>query len=310
MANLQFNVDTTPMAESVDSTRGHINGVTVAVTAMQAAVIAAERSSSKKICENVDNGFYMLVRSQISQKAVAAYSEMTSKQITLFQLAKALDGVKRQMEGDYHMITRRYTKLFQSLNKALETRVKELDRPAMQLAEIKKNVVFDKLKDDSSMLFNISTETVPVAQTALSGKLKQKTRDTMLTLADSIDENTSYSKKVESILVNDSANNSGDSDLRYLSAVFFATDSFLNTGDQIENIYTVDVWQNTAPVVSEINRLHNELSWASVGKDEKDTIRREFLALCEKEAKEERLSKEIVRLFDESSWEVCTNELQ
>jgi len=309
MANFQFDVDTRPMAQSIDSAQGHIKGVTVAVTAMQAAVIASERASSKTICENVDTGFFMLVKSQISQKAVIAYSEMTSRQMTLLQLARALDGVKRQMEGDYHMITKRYAKLFQALNKALETRVRELDRPAMRLAEVKKNIVFDKLKDDSSMLFSISTETVPVAQTALSGKLKQKTRDTMLTLADSIEENSSYSKKVDSILVSDDAHNSGDSDFRYLPAIFLATDSLLNSVDHIENIYTVDVWQNTAPVISEINRLHNELPWAPVDTDEKNTIRREFLTLCEKEAQEERLSKEIVRLFDESSWEVCANEL-
>jgi len=151
---------------------------------------------------------------------------------------------------------------------------------------------------------------MPVAQTALSGKLKQKTRDTMLTLTDSIDETFSYSKKVESILVSDSTDNPGSSDFRYLPAIFSATESLLDSSDHIENIYTVNVWKNTAPVISEISRIHNELPWASVDKDEKDTIRREFLTLCEKEAEDERLSKEIVRLFDESSWEVCTNELQ
>jgi hypothetical protein len=224
---------------------------------MQAAVIAVERASSKKICDNVDNGFYMLVKSQISQKAVAAYSEMASKQMTLFQLVKALDGVKRQMDGDYSMITRRYSKLFLSLNRALETRVRELDRPAMQLAEIKKNVVFDKLKDDSSMLFSISGEVLPLAQTALSGKLKQKTRDAMQTMSDSIDENYSYSQKVESILVKDT-NVQDDSDTHYLPAIFFATDSLLTSGGSIENVYTADTWQNATPAVSEINRINND----------------------------------------------------
>ena len=306
MADLQFDIDTTPMAQTVDTARGHLNGVTVAVTAMEAAVIAAERASSKTICENVDNGFYMLVKSQISQKAVAAYTEMTSKQITMLQLAKALENVKRQMEGDFNMIIRRYTKLFQSLNKALDIRIKELDRPAMHLAEIKKTVIFDKLKDDSSMLFSISSEALPFAQTALAGKLKQKTQETLLTLSDSVNENSSYSEKVDSILIKNENDNSGDSDFRYLPAIFSATDSLLNPGDNIENIYTAqtDVWQNTAPVVSEINRVHDDLPWAPLDKEEKDTIRREFLGLCEKEISDERLSEEIKRLFDESSWEV------
>jgi hypothetical protein len=309
MADLHFTVDTTPMAHSVDSAKGHIKGVTVAVTAMETAVIAAEKKASQTICENVDNGFYMLVKSQISQKAVAAYTEMTSKQIILLQLAKALDGVKRQMEGDFNMITKRYAKLFNSLNKALETRVKELDRPAMQLAEIKKKIVFDKLKDDGSTLFSISAETLPIAQMALSGKLKQKTRDTMTTLAESLFENRSYSEKVDSILIKNEdrsrsdSGTGGDSDYHYLPAIFFATDSLLKSGDAIENIYTADAWQDTAPVVSEIGRINSGLRWSEIELKEKNAIRKEFLALCEKEGEEQRMVNEIIRLFDEAAWE-------
>jgi hypothetical protein len=304
MADLQFTVDTTPMAHSVDTAKGHLNAVTVAVTTMEAAVIATERKASQKICDNVDNGFYMLVKSQISQKAVAAYTEMTSKNVILLQLVKALEGVKRQMEADFNMISRRYAKLFGSLNKALETRIKELDRPAMRLAEIRKRIVFDKLKDDSSMVFSVSGEALPLAQTAMSGKLKQKTKDAMLTLSGSIDESRSYSEKVNSILLKD-GDFAGDSDERFLPAIFFVSDSLLNPNDNVEGVYTAqsDVWLNTAPIVSEVNRVHENLSWTPTDSEEKNLVRREFMALCEKEAREERLSKEMVRLFDESSWE-------
>jgi len=320
MASFQFNVDTTPMADSVDSSRGHLNGVTVAVTAMQAAIIAAERDASKTICKNVDEGFYMMVKSQISQKSVAAYTEMNSKQITLMQLAKALENIKRQMENDYNLIARRYAKLFQSLNKALETRVKELDRPAMQLAEIRKNIVFDKLSNDCSLLFSVSSETLPLVQTALSGKLKQKTRETLHTLSESVFENRSYGEKVESILVKsescassgaleDASSNMG---IRYIPSVFCVTESLLNPEDHIENVYTpqTDVWRNTTPIVSEVNRIQGNLRWSPSDSEERALIRKEFLALSEKEMNDERVSKEIIRLFDESAWEDCTNELQ
>jgi hypothetical protein len=305
MANLHFEVDTMPMARSVDSARGHLNGVTAAVTAMEAAVIATERQSAQTICENVDNGFYVLVKSQISQKAVAAYTEMTSRQIVLLQLVKALDGVKRQMEADYNMISRRYAKLFQSLNKALETRVRELDRPAMKLAEIRQNIVFDKLKDNSSMLFSVSNEALPAAQTALGGKMKQKTRETLLALSASINESRSYNEKVEGILSKNENGVSDDSGLYYLPAIFFETDSLLNSSDHIETVYTAETgeWKNTAPVVSEISRVHGGLRWMPQNGEEKAQIRREFLSLCEEEADEERVSKEMIRLFDESSWE-------
>jgi hypothetical protein len=312
MADLHFTVDTTPMAHSVDSAKGHLNGVTVAVTAMEAAVIASERAASKKICENVDEGFFMLVRSQTSQKAVAAYTEMESKQITLVQLAKAIDNIKRQMESDFNMITMRYAKLFLSLNKELETRVRELDRPAMRLAEIRKNMVFDKLNNDSSTLFSVSDEALPLIQTALSGKLKQKTRDAIGTLSEAVYENSSYSEKVNSILIKNDNDSSGDKKTHFVPAMFFVTDSLLNSGDCIENVYTVkaDVLQNTAPIISEINRINKDLNWAPSDNEEKALIRGEFLALCEKDPGEERVSKEIIRLFDESVWEECKNELQ
>jgi len=307
MADFQFTVDTSPMAHSIDSAQKHVNGVTVAVTAMEAAVIATEREASKKICENVDEGFYMLIKSQISQKSVAAYTEMTSKQITLLQLAKALGNVKRQMENDYHMISRRYEKLFLSLNKSLETRVRDLDRPAMQLADLRKNMIFDKLKNDTSMLFSISNEALPLAQTAQNGKLKQKTKETICALSEAVYENRSYSDKVDDILIKNDNNFSGEENVNFLPAVFFVTDSLLNPSDYIENIYTVqtEIWQNTAPIISEINRIQKDLSWTPSNSEDKNLIRKEFFAICEKESGEERLSKEIIRLFDESVWEDC-----
>lgn len=311
MADFSFTVDTTPLAHSVDSAKGHLNGVTVAVTAMEAAVIASEREASRKICENVDEGFFMLVKSQISQKAVAAFSEMSSTQMKLLQLDKAVDNVKKQMENDFYMITRRYAKLFQSLNKALETRIKELDRPAMQLSEIRKNLVFEKLNNDSAMFISVSTETLPLALSALSSNLKQKTKKTLQTLSESIYENKSYNEKVESILIKNDNSLPNESDVSFLPSIFFVTDSLLNSDDSIENIYTAqtDVWQNTAPIVSQINSIQKNLHWESLDEDQKLLIRKTFLDLCEQEPNDERISKEIIRLFDDSTWEVCKNEL-
>lgn len=311
MSSYTFTVDTTPMAHSVDSAKGHINGVNGAVVAMQTAVIATERQASQKICDNVDNGFFTLMKSQISQKAAAAYSEMQSKQMILVQLAKALDGVKRQMENDYNMITKRYTKLFGSLNRALETRIRELDRPAMKLADSKRNVVFDRLKDDSSALFSVSGEALPLAQTAISGKLKGKTREAMRTLFESIDDNLSYSVKVDSILQKNDSDFAGNSDTRFIPVIFSVTDSLLNRNDQIENVYTAktEVWQNTTPIVSEVSKAQDSYKWGPSAAAEKAKVRKEFIVLCEKESKDERMSKEIIRMFEGSEWEECKNGL-
>jgi hypothetical protein len=310
MASLHFQVDTSPMALTVDTVKSHVNGVSTAVTAMESAVILAEQEASKTICENVDRGFYILVKSQISQKAVAAYTEMTSKQVTLFQLAKALDGVRRQMQADFNMISRRYFKLFNSLNKSLESRVRELDRPAMKIAEVKKSFVFDKLKDESSLLFSVSGDALSVVQTALGGKLKQKTRDTMQTLYASTEETKLYNEKLESILEPHSSGKAGGGE-RFLPALFSVTESILNKTEYIENSYVPqsDAWQGTVPAASEINRVGNSLPGGPLGEEEKALIKKEFVRLCEKENAGERVTGEILRLFDGSSWEVLKNGL-
>jgi hypothetical protein len=241
----------------------------------------------------------MLVKSQISQKAVAAYTEMTAKQMTLLQLVKALDGVKRQMEADYNMICRRYTKLFTSLNKALETRVRELDRPAMRLAEIRKSIVFGKLKDDSSLLFSAQDETTKVARTALGASLKLKTRDALGTLSESIYENESYNNKVESILLK---NESAKTEDYYVPAMLLVSESFFSN-EQIENVWTPQsgFYQNT--LGSRAREAAAGFSWTQASDEDKSAVRKEFVSLCEKEVSDERVSKEIVRLFDESDWE-------
>lgn len=307
MADFTFTVDTSPMAHSVDSAKGHLTGVTLAVTAMEAAIIASEKEASRKICENVDEGFFMLVNSQISQKAVAAFSEMNSSLMKLVQLNKAVDNIKKQMENDFHMITKRYVKLFQSLNRALETRIKELDRPAMQLSEIRKNILFDKLKDESSLYMSVSSESLPLAQSALSGKLKHKTRKALQTLSESVNENSSYTEKIESILIQSGTDD--ENDMRFLPSIVFVTDSLLNSGDHIETIYTAetDKVQNEKSIISQINTSYNSFHWAETEAAEKNILRKSFIELCENEIEDERLSKELTRLFDESSWEVCKN---
>ncbi|GHV79483.1 hypothetical protein AGMMS49944_12740 [Spirochaetia bacterium] len=308
MADFNLDVDTTPMAHTVDSVRGHVNGVTTAVVAMEAAVIASEREASRNICENVDSGFYMQIRSQISQKSVAAYSEMISKQMLLMQQAKLLESKKKQMENDYNMISKRYGKLFNSLNKALETRIKELDKPAMTIAETKKRLVFDKLKDSSSLLISAADETTVTAQTALGGKLKQKTRNTMHALSGSVLENQSYSGKLQRMLQNKKTMHGGseDQDFYLLPVIFSTAESFLNKESIKETVYSAHApfWQNNTPIVTAVTNAQTDFSWTSAGDGERETVKKEFTSLLEKEQLEKRTIDEIMRLFEQTHWEV------
>ena len=129
MANFTFTVDTNPMADSIDGVANHVDGTTAAVIAMQTAVVIAEQKGAEKICNNVNFGFYSLIRSQISQKIATHKSKADAKIMELQQQSVSLIGIKSRMEKDYQMLASRYTKLFEGLNKALRARIFELDRP-------------------------------------------------------------------------------------------------------------------------------------------------------------------------------------
>lgn len=149
-------IDTQPMARQIDTVSGHLQGTTAAVVGMQAAVIQAENDAADQVCANVNKGFYTLIHSQISQKIAKLHSEVDSHVMKLNHLTKQLLGIRKRMERDYSMVTARYVKLFNGLNKNLELRVFNLDRP-----------VVDFILKDAGKISNRSiqlTATVPVSQ--------------------------------------------------------------------------------------------------------------------------------------------------
>lgn len=166
MASIDFVVDTHPMAREIDTVSSNIKGTTAAVVSMQAAVIAAEKEAADHVCDNVNRGFYTLIHSQISQKIARIQSDVDSHLMKLNQLRKQLLAVKTRMERDYGMISSRYVKLFNGLNKNLQQRIYELDKPTVKFA-VKE---LDSISNRPMLL----TSTVPVSQTeslALSQKI-------------------------------------------------------------------------------------------------------------------------------------------
>jgi hypothetical protein len=156
MATFNYTVDTNPMAAEIGSVSNHVKATTTAVVAMQTAVVLAETKAANHVCDNVNKGFYTLMRSQISQKIAKLQSEVDSHFMKLMQLRKSLLGIRNRMERDYNMISNRYLKLFNGLNANLKQRVFELDKPVINFAV--KDV--EQISNRTKYL----TATVPVSQ--------------------------------------------------------------------------------------------------------------------------------------------------
>ncbi|GHT76494.1 hypothetical protein FACS189463_1690 [Bacteroidia bacterium] len=156
MATFNYTVDTNPMAQEISTVSNHIKGTTTAVVAMQTAVVLAEAKAADHVCNNVNKGFYTLIRSQISQKIAKLQSEVDSHLMQLNAQRKQLLGIKNRMERDYNMISSRYLKLFNGLNQNLKQRVFELDKPTIDFAVREVEKVSNRTK--------YLTATVPVSQ--------------------------------------------------------------------------------------------------------------------------------------------------
>lgn len=167
------SVDTTPMAEEMHSVSNHVMGTTAAVVAMQSAVIAAEAQSANKVCSNVNRGFFTLVQSQISQKIASKQSRVEALLLQLSQQKRQLISIKTNMEREYGRIAERYLKIFTSINKELENRIRQVDQPVFELVNKHMATSSNRMNSLTSWVVTSQTEGIEQSQQILVSKMKR-----------------------------------------------------------------------------------------------------------------------------------------
>lgn len=165
-------VDTTEMAQEVSSVKSHVDATTTAVVGMQAAVIKAQNDGADRVCRNVNQGFYAMIHSQISQKMASLQSKVDAQLMRLNQQRKQLLAIRRRMEHDYQMLSARYGKLFNGLNRNLRQRVTELDRPILDFATTEAEKVTNRSNQLVSVVPVGQGETIKLSQTVTASRLK------------------------------------------------------------------------------------------------------------------------------------------
>ncbi len=167
-------VDTTPMAEEVKTVRKHVDATTTAVVGMQVAVVKAQKEGADRVCKKVNQGFYALIHSQISQKMATLQSRVDAQLMRLNQQRKQLIAIRNRMERDYQMISARYGKLFNGLNRNLRQRVTELDRPILNFASTEADQVSNRASQLVSVVPVGQAESIKTAQRVTSSNLKYR----------------------------------------------------------------------------------------------------------------------------------------
>jgi hypothetical protein len=203
MATFNYTVDTKPMAEEISSVSRHVNVTTGAVVAMQAAVIIAEEKAANHVCNNVNKGFYSLIRSQISQKMAKLQSEVDAHLMQLVQQKNALMSIKGRMQKDYNMISGRYIKLFNGLNSNLKQRVFELDKPTIDFAIKEVDKVSNRTKYLTATIPIGQLESLAASQRIVASNVKFRGLNVIKSMRSFLFEMQAQKKLTDQILIND-----------------------------------------------------------------------------------------------------------
>ena len=274
------------------------------IAAMQTAVIAAEKKAADHVCDNVNNGFYNLIRSQISQKTAKLQSEVDSHLMKLSQQRKQLLALKDRMERDYHMISARYNKLFTSINRNLKQRILELDRPTFDFA-VSEMAKFNNRQYSLAADVSVSQlESVSCSQRILVSNVKKRSTALIDSMTSFLSQSEEQKKLSDQMLVSDSAGNASmavpvmiretlldQKGNRSLDIIIDERNLPANIRADVKNVLTMNVAQ---------------LAWTDKGKTE-ERVANEFNKLLAKSSAKTRVKNLIDKMFSANNFQTLKN---
>ena len=151
---ITIDVDTNVFDASVASCTDAVNALTGVVVATEAAQVESKRRASKQIASSIVKGFFEYVGADLSQKIKELASKCESLFFALMGHKENCLSKSKQMQDDYNRISKRYSKIFEDLDKETVSRIEVLDRPTFQFAETAQNLID---RNSNSELLGIST---------------------------------------------------------------------------------------------------------------------------------------------------------
>ena len=300
MADFDITVDTHPMAQSIDTINGNVRNVTTAVVAMETAVVLANEHAASKVCRNVDNGFFMLMNSQLSQKMAACASTISSKTMQMEKFRKDILRIQKVMTDDYMRIARRYTKHFNTLDKALEQRIHELDKAAMELGRLQHGMT-GKLCGECSKAMVYSVDTNEIANKASQAQVKVRSSKAIGVMTDDISAKLHYNSKVNHILKEDTVEAKEE---KYIPVVVVESESMFDKSNTVNNVYFSNEQKSGADKISNaVQEESSKFDWQEVTSEDYERIKTSFMNYCSSAGMQDRVASEVMRLFEGSKWQ-------
>ena len=297
MASFDFLVDTNPMAQTIDGVNHKVGIVGGAVTAMQAAVIASEKAASDRVCSSIDNGFYMLMRSRFSQRLAQFQSNMSSRVGSMTETGAAIDRTHQQMLGDFNRIKSRYMKLFDSLDRNLEERVAELDRPAMVLSQKRKSLLVDSQCRQAPAALFYSEELGNVALKAQSATIKSRALGSIDSLGHGAESMIAYERETAFAMEDGTSRGAA---VEHVPVVYSVGESLAAPNEFFINVSAPSALPSDSQtaIARRVRAEGNALASSSSG--DVAAIRTSFVEKLAQNRVDDRVSQVMLWLFDSS----------
>ena len=146
--HVNIDVDTTPFDSSVNNCNSNVKLLTGAVVATESAQILSIKENSRRIGQTIVNGFFKTISSEISQQIMELSTRLDALLLHLRSLGQRCVEKQAQMERDYQRLASRYSKTFDDLNRELENRIYELDKPTFRFKELTDSEATRSTSDD------------------------------------------------------------------------------------------------------------------------------------------------------------------
>lgn len=134
--HVNIDVETDPFDRSVSACNANVGLLTGAVVATEAAQISSIRDNARRVGQTIVNGFFKTISSELSQQIMELTMRADALLVHLRGLGQRCVEKQQQMQVDYQRLASRYMKTFDDLNRELENRIYELDRPAFNVKRV------------------------------------------------------------------------------------------------------------------------------------------------------------------------------
>lgn len=244
--NITVYVDTDEFDRSVRHCNTSLNGLTAAVIDTEAAQVESKKASSKRIADTIIKGFFNYVGADLAQKIKELAAKCEATFLELMDQKRTCMEKTTQMRNDYQMISKRYSKIFEDLDRETISRIEQLDRPAFQFAETAQAVADRNCNSDLLGLATVSANENLQLEAVLScSHVKMQARNLISTANEYLKGTYRLANSVSNMLTEESGGHdihlpviyfeSVNSDNQTVSSIYRQESGFAPSGDSVDS---------------------------------------------------------------------------